>query len=200
MPSLPALTRVFQLLPVVVFFWMILGATAVFTRDVGARSPRGLGIAIGFWGTLGAKGVADLAPLWAAMAGAVGLVLSLALFNWAAYSIRGRTFSYAGNQDLPQFVHSAGPYRYIRNPFYASYLLAMISTVVMWPNRWGLAIVVGMMGYFQWLARFEEAKFEKSPVAAEYAEYKARTGRLIPRFRKGIRNQESGLRNQGWPR
>jgi len=37
-------------------------------------------------------------------------------------------------------------------------------------------------GYFEWLARFEEAKFEKSPVAAEYAKYKARTGRLVPRL------------------
>jgi len=178
----PTLTRVFQLLPVIVFVWMVFGATAVFTRDVGARSPRGLGIAVGFWGTLGAKAVAPLAPLWMAIAGAVGLALSLALFHWAAFSIRGRTFSYAGNQDLPQFVHSTGPYRYIRNPFYASYLLAIVSTVVMWPNWWGVAIVVGMVGYFQWLTRFEEGKFEKSPVAAEYAKYKARTGRLIPRF------------------
>ena len=177
---MPSLTRICQLLPVIVFFWMIVGAVTVFTRDVGARSPRGLGIAVGFWSTLGAKGLAALAPLWMAIAGAVGLLLSLALFHWAAFSIRGRTFSYAGNQDLPQFVHSTGPYRYIRNPFYASYLLAIVSTVVMWPNWWGVAIVVGMVGYFEWLARFEEAKFEKSPVAAEYAKYKA--GRLIPRF------------------
>jgi protein-S-isoprenylcysteine O-methyltransferase Ste14 len=36
--------------------------------------------------------------------------------------------------------------------------------------------------YFNWLARFEEDKFARSPVAAEFAEYAARTGRLLPRL------------------
>jgi protein-S-isoprenylcysteine O-methyltransferase Ste14 len=35
---------------------------------------------------------------------------------------------------------------------------------------------------FQWLARFEETKFDRSPVAAEYEAYRQRTGRLLPRL------------------
>jgi protein-S-isoprenylcysteine O-methyltransferase Ste14 len=180
---MPTLTRVFQLLPVGVFVWMIIGASIIFTRNAGARDPRGIGIALSMWGTLGAKGVATTPALWVQVTGAAGLLLTLALFQWAALSIRGRMFSYAGNHDLPQFVHSSGPYAYIRNPFYLSYLLAELFTVVMWPSALGAGIVVLAAIYFQWLARYEEEKFARSPVAAEYAEYKARTGRLLPRFR-----------------
>ena len=96
----------------------------------------------------------------------------------------GRAFSYAGNDDPPQFVHRSGPYAYVRNPFYLSYLIAEIATVIMWPSVWGVVIVVLAAAYFQWLARFEEGKFASSPVAAEYATYMATTGRLLPRLRR----------------
>ena len=179
---MPNLTRIFQLLPIAVVLWMMFGAAMIFTRDAGRRDPRGLGIAASMWATFAARGLANPAPLWLQWVGVVGLLLALALYQWAALSIRGRTFSYAGNDDLPQFVHSSGPYAYIRNPFYLSYLLAEIFTIVMWPTVWGVGVVIVAAIYFQWLARFEEGKFSRSAVAAEYAEYKARTGRLVPRF------------------
>lgn len=159
---------------------MVFGATMIFTPFVGGRSPRGVGIAASIWGSLGATTQAITPPLWVSMVGALGLLAALSLYHWAAFSIRGRTFSYAGNQDLPQFVHQSGPYAYIRNPFYASYLLAELATTVMWPSIWGALVVVLAAVYFEWLARFEEGKFERSPVAADYAQYKARTGRLFP--------------------
>jgi protein-S-isoprenylcysteine O-methyltransferase Ste14 len=179
-----SLTRILQLLPAGVFLWMVFGAGMIFSPHVGRRDPRGFGIALTFWGAWAAKSVGMIPPLWVSAVGGAGLLASLALFQWAAISIRGRMFSYAGNDDLPQFVHQGGPYAYIRNPFYASYLLAELSTVVMGPSVWGAAVVVLAAGYFQWLARFEEQKFSRSPVAAEYGQYKARTGRLLPRVRK----------------
>ena len=163
---------------------MVFGAGMIFTPHVGRRDPRGFGIALSFWGAYAAKSVGMTPPLWVSAIGVAGLLAALALFQWAAISIRGLVFSYAGNDDLPQFVHQAGPYAYIRNPFYASYLLAELSTVVMGPSIWGALLVPVVAGYFQWLARFEEQKFSRSPVAAEYAEYKAQTGRLLPRWRR----------------
>jgi protein-S-isoprenylcysteine O-methyltransferase Ste14 len=179
----PVLVPILQWLPALVFIWMVVGATVVFTRDAGVRDSRGLGIALSIWGTLGAEGLAITPSLPVQLIGAGGLLLALTLYQWAAISIRGRVFSYAGNSDLPQFVHHSGPYAYVRNPFYLSYLLAEIATVVMWPSVWGGVIVVLATVYFQWLARFEEGKFERSPVAVEYAQYKARTGRLLPRLK-----------------
>jgi protein-S-isoprenylcysteine O-methyltransferase Ste14 len=46
-----------------------------------------------------------------------------------------------------------------------------------------VGVVALAIAYFHWLARFEEKKFANSPVSMEYAEYKARTGRLLPRIR-----------------
>jgi len=181
----PVLAPILQWLPALVFIWMVVGAGLLFTRDVGQRDARGLGIALSIWGTLGAKSVAITPPLSVQLIGAGGLLLSLALYQWAAISIGGRLFSYAGNNDLPQFVHHSGPYAYVRNPFYLSYLLAEIATVVMWPSVLGGVIVVLATVYFQWLARFEEGKFARSTVAVEYAQYKARTGRLLPRLKRG---------------
>ena len=181
---MPFVTRVLQYLPVFVVLWMVVGAGIVFTPNPGRRDPRGFGIGLGLWGTLLTMRAAITPPVWMTAVGATGLLASLAIYQWAALSIRGRLFSFAGNDDLPQFVHSGGPYTFIRNPFYASYLLAELSTVVMWPSVWGVAVVATMVVYYQWLARYEEGKFSRSPVASEYAEYKARTGRLVPRFRK----------------
>jgi protein-S-isoprenylcysteine O-methyltransferase Ste14 len=154
----------------------------VFAPDAGRRGARGLGIAFTIWATLGAQSLATPAPPWMQIIGVCLLLLALALYQWAAISIRGLTFSYAGNDDVPQFVHRAGPYAFVRNPFYLSYLIAEAGTVILWPTVYG-AVVVGLAaGYFEWLARFEEEKFARSPVATEYADYKARTGRLVPRI------------------
>jgi protein-S-isoprenylcysteine O-methyltransferase Ste14 len=173
-------TRTFQFLPLLVVLWMMTRASLVFAPHVGRRDPRGFGIALSMWATLAATRAAITPPLLVQLIGAAGLLLSLALYQWAARSIRGRVFSFAGNHDLPEFVHQSGPYTYVRNPFYLSYMLLEVSTVVMWPSVWGALTVAIAAAYFQWLARFEEGKFARSPVAAEFAEYAARTGRLLP--------------------
>jgi len=178
----PSLSRIFQILPVAVLLWMTIGAGFIFRPDVGQRDLRGLGVVATLWGMILAVRIGTPAPMWIATVGVAGLLASLVLFHWAAFSIRGRVFSYAGHDDLPQFVHTAGPYAYVRNPFYASYLLTEISAVVMWPSLWGAVLILLATCYFQWLARFEEAKFARSPVAEAYARYKARTGRLLPRW------------------
>jgi protein-S-isoprenylcysteine O-methyltransferase Ste14 len=50
------------------------------------------------------------------------------------------------------------------------------------PGLLGSLAIALAITYFQWLARFEERKFASSPVAAEYADYSAKTGRLLPRL------------------
>jgi protein-S-isoprenylcysteine O-methyltransferase Ste14 len=113
--------RTLPILPALVFVWMMMRAGLVFTPRLGRRDPRGIGIALSMWATLGASQLGSTAPLWMQSIGAAGLVASLALYEWAASSIRGRLFSFAGNHDVPQFVHRSGPYAYVRNPFYLSY-------------------------------------------------------------------------------
>jgi protein-S-isoprenylcysteine O-methyltransferase Ste14 len=113
--------------------------------------------------------------------GVIGLFGSLALFEWARQSVRGKPFSYIYSKDTPQFVWTSGPYAFVRNPFYVSYLLSYFAVAIMFPGIASFAVVVGMTIYFNVAARQEEKKFERSPLAAEYAAYRKRTGRFIPR-------------------
>ena len=119
-----------------------------------------------------------------AIPGLTGLAGSIALFEWARRSVKGKVFSYIFSNDTPEFLWTSGPYTYIRNPFYASYLLSYFAAAIMFPGVVSLAVVIGMTIYFNLAARLEERKFERSPLAPEYNVYRRRTGRFIPRLRR----------------
>ena len=92
---------------------------------------------------------------------------------------------------MPQFLHTRGPYAYVRNPFYLSYLLALVSAALIHPSVLTGAIAIAMYFYFEMAARFEERKFEGSPLRADYAAYKSRTGRFLPKRLSGSQSGSS---------
>jgi protein-S-isoprenylcysteine O-methyltransferase Ste14 len=168
-------------LPIIVFFRQLFGASTTFSPVSGGRgSPLAILISLGFLGVLAGGPPATLS-LSLVLAGSVGLVAALALFEWARHAIRGKYFSYIYADDTPTFLFTGGPYAYIRNPFYTSYLLSMSSTALMMPAVHRALIIVAAWIYFDCAARFEERKFARSLVAQEYEIYKRRTGRFIPR-------------------
>lgn len=106
--------------------------------------------------------------------------VTLGLFWWAVRTTLTRPLSFAYSTDQPVHLVSSGPYRWIRHPFYTSYLTAWIAGVFATQQAWLLITVVGM-GWLYWsAARLEEDKFAASELAASYAAYKARTGRFLP--------------------
>lgn len=166
--------------PAIAFVWFTLGAVANFVAPAGKRDVRTQLLALLFWGMIVATTRAPHAPFWLSAIGLVAVIGALVLFQWASYSIRGRNFFFIFSADVPAFLHTAGPYRYVRNPFYASYLLALIATASMRPSLLTGAIAVGSLVYLDRAARFEERKFEASPLRDEYLAYKSRTGRFLP--------------------
>jgi protein-S-isoprenylcysteine O-methyltransferase Ste14 len=171
-------------LPVLVFLWQIVGAAHTFRPMPGQRGASILSqlISLAFIGLFYRRDeIALNTPL--TVVGVAGLIASLVLFEWARHSVRGRLFSYIFSSDTPEFVCMDGPFAYIRDPFYASYLLAMLSTAVMWPSVFRFALVLAMLVYFTGAAMYEEHKFGRSGVAADDAQYKARTGRFLPALR-----------------
>jgi protein-S-isoprenylcysteine O-methyltransferase Ste14 len=120
---------------------------------------------------------------WGVLVGCVGLLASLALFEWALRATGTAYFSWAMSQDTPQFLFDRGPYAYIRNPFYASYLASYIAAAIALQTVISYAVVVVMGVLFYAVARFEEKKFARSPVKDQYAQYLRRTGRFLPRVR-----------------
>ena len=174
---------VLHAIPVIAFVRFVTVAMAVFRDPDGARrTGRGSVIGLSFWAVLASTVRAPLAPVPLVILGLLLQAVALGLFEWAVRSIRGRSFSLAGCDDVPTFVHADGPYAYIRNPFYTSYLLSTWAAVCIWPTPAGLLVAAAMVVYYNWLAAFEERKFDTSAVRAEYQRYKPSAGRLLPRF------------------
>jgi protein-S-isoprenylcysteine O-methyltransferase Ste14 len=165
-----------------VFLWMLVAAGRTFAIiDGKPPPPRSAWISLSFVAVLvGGRAGPLRSPL--VVAGSVGLTFALLLFEWARRSIHGQRFSYIFSDDIPATLWTAGPYAYVRNPFYSSYLLAIGSVALMLVNMTRILVFVAMVAYFTAAARFEERKFANSPFAADYEQYKARTGRFVPRL------------------
>jgi protein-S-isoprenylcysteine O-methyltransferase Ste14 len=96
--------------------------------------------------------------------------------------VKGKFFSFAYSNDQPRFLLDRGPYAYIRNPFYTSYLLAYGSAVVLFPGWITAAVFAAMFWILLSAARHEERKFSGSALRFRYEAYKARTGRFLPKL------------------
>ncbi len=177
----------------VVLLWQAIGAAGAFT-PVGLPKLWSRLIPILFAAILFASAPVQLNSVMV-VPGFAGLMGALALFEWARRSVRGRLFSYVFSDDQPGFLWTAGPFAYVRNPFYASYLLTMASANVMLPSVMSVIVLAATTTYFVSAALFEERKFARSPLAAEYEAYKRRTGRFLPRLRR--RNRRLGGESLG---
>lgn len=107
---------------------------------------------------------------------------SLLLF-WSAISIhRRRPPTLCFSRDVPQHLIVSGPYRWVRHPFYTAYMLAWLAGVVVTHQPWLLLSLLLMSSLYIRAAYLEERKFEASSLAAEFAEYRRRTGMFLPRI------------------
>lgn len=120
----------------------------------------------------------DLASYWpiAAAMDAVAFIL----FWWAVRTTKLRRLTLAFDDDLPSFLHLQGPYRWIRHPFYASYVLFWIASSLATPGMLPWVVPVGFAAIYIAAATKEERKFETSPLAPEYVRYRSYTGMLLP--------------------
>lgn len=114
--------------------------------------------------------------------GACTAAASAGLFFWGLKSIRPGQLSAAFSDDVPTFLVTQGPYRYIRNPFYLAYLLAH---AVPWVATGATAALPGlaiMTAIYARAALLEERKFRASACAPDWEAYRQRTGRFLPRL------------------
>lgn len=116
---------------------------------------------------------------------ACGLVLymiSLALFWWAVPYARRAALGIAFAGVVPAHVVRDGPYRYIRHPFYASYLLFWIAGVFASQGWWLLLSIIVMGTLYAIAIRQEENELLQGPFSESYGEYITQTGCLLPKL------------------
>ena len=112
----------------------------------------------------------------------IGLfALSNAMF-WSARVAHGanRPAAVFGGE-VPAMVVRGGPYRFVRHPFYAAYILYFVGLAVAgnWWWQYAIAFVVAIL--YDQAARQEERLMLASPsVGLSYSEYYHRTWRWLP--------------------
>lgn len=116
---------------------------------------------------------------------AVALTLfcaSFALF-WICIRVnREKPFSLAFSADKPEHLMTRGPYRFVRHPFYLSYSLGWIGSIIASAQPWLLISLIVMGTIYYRAAAAEERKFASSSLAAAYADYRRRSGMFFPRL------------------
>ena len=107
---------------------------------------------------------------------------SLALFFAAIRASRSAALKAAFTSQSPHTLLRTGPYGVLRHPFYTSYVLFWIGWTLALFNLWVLPPTLILIVLYVLAARREEKKFDNTEMAAEYADYRAKTGFMWPRF------------------
>lgn len=76
----------------------------------------------------------------------------------------------------------AGPYRYVRHPFYLSYIVAFVGVAVAFPSLIVVAVCLINVGLFVYMAVDDERVLLASAMAVDYERYRMRVGMFLPRF------------------
>ncbi len=141
------------------------------------------GIAVIAWtGLFG--GLAIDAGTLAALVLAAGAV---ALYEWARRTVGRQRLHVGLSGRVPDALVEDGPYRWLRHPFYLSYLLAFGAAALALRSLAGSLVALANVALFAGMALHDEASLARSPLASAYAAYRRRVGLLLllPRRTRG---------------
>jgi protein-S-isoprenylcysteine O-methyltransferase Ste14 len=121
-------------------------------------------------------------PVTAQLVGFAALVASYGLYWMTIRESQSAKLLSAFDERMPHGLLKTGPYKYVRHPFYTSYLLLWGGWAIATWNIWSLVPVSGMIATYWAATNDEEGKFATTPMAEEYAEYASKTGRFFPKL------------------
>ena len=166
------------------FYWSVIG---VFRRPEGGFSPlyRVLQVSSA-WTWAYSIYVIAVSTKFSVLNQLPALVLiaaSLWIFWKTRHWIRDKDFAIVFNNESPSHLETNGPFRWVRHPFYSSYLLCYFSVFL-----FTLDIVMGITFLFMTSLYFkalkdEEKKFRTGDSFSEaYSSYSKTTGALFPKI------------------
>jgi protein-S-isoprenylcysteine O-methyltransferase Ste14 len=182
------------LLMVIEVSWLLM-ELAEFTR--GRRRARGLRAGQrGFWFVSGACLVASTVVLYLAppvmpdaairpgstafMAGVLALIAGIGLRGWSFRALGGRYFNFSIAVRPDQAVVTTGPYRALRHPGHAGFLLACLGFGLASANWVGLAVIALLsLTVIIWRIRAEERAL-LAVLGDRYSSYASGHPRLVP--------------------
>lgn len=141
-------------------------------RVVGATSLAAMAVFIWSVCTAQLSRVWPVAPILSAV--------SLASFGWAVHATRNAGLAFAFAAAKPSVLVVSGPFRYVRHPFYISYLLFWFATCFATSSSICWVGPLMLLACYAAAARKEERLMARSDLGAEYASYASRTGMFFP--------------------
>ena len=117
-----------------------------------------------------------------ALCGAILASCSVKLYEWSRRAVVDRHFYIGLAGEVPPAVCEAGPYRYVRHPFYLSYMVAFLGVAVAFPSPIVAGVCLINIGLFVYMAIDDERTLLGSAIAADYQAYRGRVGMLLPRI------------------
>jgi protein-S-isoprenylcysteine O-methyltransferase Ste14 len=118
----------------------------------------------------------------AALCGAILAMGAVMLNEWTRRTVVDRHFYVGLAGEVPPALCDAGPYRYVRHPFYLSYMLAFVAVAVAFPSFIVSGVCVANIGLFVFMAIDDERVLLGSAMAADYQSYRGRVGMFMPRI------------------
>ena len=120
--------------------------------------------------------LAALVPL------AVRLAILILSLIAAIFLFKSGHVAVSGNQ-RPHRVISMGAFRHVRHPLYLASILIYFGLTVSTCSLLAFALFVAICFYYNFLASYEE-KLMANKFGEEYAEYRKKTGKWLPRLGK----------------
>jgi protein-S-isoprenylcysteine O-methyltransferase Ste14 len=116
----------------------------------------------------------------AALGGAMLALSAVILYEWTRRTVVDRNFYVGLAGEVPPALCDAGPYRYVRHPFYLSYMVAFVAVAVAFPSLVVSGVCLLNMGLFVYMAFDDERVLLASPLGTAYRQYKVRVGMFLP--------------------
>jgi protein-S-isoprenylcysteine O-methyltransferase Ste14 len=104
---------------------------------------------------------------------AVTLITALLLLRSAHFVV--------SQEKRPDHVITGGAFRFVRHPLYLASLLTYSGLVISTASLISLALLVGIFIFHDYIGSYEEALME-AKFGDVYRNYRAKTGKWIPRF------------------
>ncbi len=122
---------------------------------------------------------------WGSFSDTVSIVLSVASISLISYTLGTHKIPIAlwhQENDAPQSIVTLGAYKWVRHPFYASFIICFVAAFVYAPQIVTIACLIYGLICLNMTADREEKRLCQSDFGKEYEAYMNRTGRFLPKF------------------
>lgn len=121
--------------------------------------------------------------------------ISLLFFWWAIFVAKKLDFAFSN--EVGNIV-TTGPFRIVRHPFYVSYMLAWLSSALLFNSLILWITLVYLVAFYFLSAQKEEKVILASMYSNEYKKYMKNVGMFLPRIKNGsnqVQDSDHGNRN-----